>query len=430
MINFKSKKRFYRPTLFFYYFSKNIIWSSFLIIKEEKAFPQLVFINVENIKTNNISMDIHKNNKISRSKKIIKDLILNFLKIFILEIKLNNTKLIDVYPEKNIKIMNLIKSIFENNLAFEEKSIFKASYTKPSKKEINSLYSSFLIGEKYRSFFLNRKKFIFNGRYAPVYCFTKGLINFDDTEINRIELNFKNNKKHIFSTNELWKCGMVKYVESKYKISKDLSYFEKRRNATSGLDYGGNKIVIKKNPFDTDKFDISLFLSSPYEFVGLQYSSRESMNIFKNAFREIIKFQNLGYSCSIRQHPFFRNSNLLDHKLFNKWFRILKNEGVSIFDFDSNISSYKLIDNTKIIFTIGSSIGGESSFMNKHTFDFNKYSFPHYFKIVDKYDFDEVKQLLENYKNKIKFNKFKLNDFYRFASFYSGCGYRIPRFLL
>ena len=108
----------------------------------------------------------------------------------------------------------------------------------------------------------------------------------------------------------------------------------------------------------------------------------------------------------------------------------MQNEGVSIFDFDSNICSYKLIDNTKIIFTIGSSIGGESSFMNKHIFDFNKYSFPHHFQIVDKYDFDEVKELLENYKNKIKFNKFKLHAFYRFASFYSGFGYRIPRLLL
>ena len=60
MTNFKTKSLFYRPTLFFYYLSKNIIWSIFLIIKEEKAFPKLVFINVENIKSNHISMDIHQ----------------------------------------------------------------------------------------------------------------------------------------------------------------------------------------------------------------------------------------------------------------------------------------------------------------------------------------------------------------------------------
>ena len=430
MIHFKTKSQFYRPTLFFYYLSKNIIWSIFLIIKEEKAFPKLVFINVENINSNYISMDIHKNNKISRSKKIIKDLILNFLKNFIFEIKLDNKKAIEFNPRNNIKIMNLIKSIFENNLAFEEKTIFKALYKEPSQNEIDFLYNSYLLGKKYRSFLKNGKKFIFNGRYAPIYCFTEGLTDFDETKLNRIEVNYKNNKKHIFATNQLWKCEMVNYIESNYKITKDLDYFEKRRNATSGLDYGGQKLFTPKIVYETKKFDISLFLSSPYEFIGLPFSARETINIFKNAFREIIKFQNLGYFCAIRQHPFFINSSPLDHKLFKKWFKIMQLKGVSIFDFDANISSYKLMDNTKIIFTTGSSIGGESSYMNKYTFDFNQSSFPSFFKIVDKYDFNEVKSILENHKNKSKFNKFRLYDFYRFASFYSGVGYRIPRVLL
>ena len=62
--------------------------------------------------------------------------------------------------------------------------------------------------------------------------------------------------------------------------------------------------------------------------------------------------------------------------------------------------------------------------MNKYTFDFNQSSFPYFFKIVDKYDFNEVKDILENQKYKGKFNKFKLYDFYRFASFYSGVGYK------
>ena len=62
-----SKKKSTKPTLFFFYLSKNIIWSIFLILKEEKEFPRLVFIEVENIDSKYISMDTHKNKLLNKN---------------------------------------------------------------------------------------------------------------------------------------------------------------------------------------------------------------------------------------------------------------------------------------------------------------------------------------------------------------------------
>ena len=428
-----SKKKSTKPTLFFFYLSKNIIWSIFLILKEEKEFPKLVFIEVENIDSKFISMDTHKNNKTSKFKNLIKKYILFFLKKFVFVIYLSNKKTINdsqIIHINKLKKSSLISNIFQNNLAFEEKSLFKSLFAKPNEIEINFLMKCFITGIELRSIFLNSKIFIFNGRYAPIYIFFKGLTNFEEKKLNRIEITYKSGKKHVYTSPLLWNYKMSDYVQNKYGIEKDLSFFNKRRFSSSGTDIAGMKLVNYFRLKNTSNYDIVLFLSSPHEFVGLSGTARDSCNLFKRSFRELLKFKKLGYSCAVRQHPNFRNCHSLDKKLFKKWFNVLSFYGISVFDFDASISSYKLIENSKIILTVGSSIGGEASFMNKYAFDLNKYSFVLHFKVVGKFDFDKVKNILDNHKYNDKYNEFRLLNFYKFSTFFSGFGHKIPNILL
>ena len=170
-MKYLSKKKSTKPTLFFFYLSKNIIWSIFLILKEEKEFPKLVFIEVENIDSKFISMDTHKNNKTSKFKNLIKKYILFFLKKFVFVIYLSNKKTINdsqIIHINKLKKSSLISNIFQNNLAFEEKSLFKSLFAKPNEIEINFLMKCFITGIELRSIFLNSKIFMIHTK--PTYC--------------------------------------------------------------------------------------------------------------------------------------------------------------------------------------------------------------------------------------------------------------------
>ena len=138
-----------------------------------------------------------------------------------------------------------------------------------------------------------------------------------------------------------------------------------------------------------------MFLSTPYEFIGFTNTSRESLNLLKNSFREIIKITNMGYKCIIRNHPNFDSSHYLDKKLYKRWFSILKAKGLLLVDFDDNVSSYDIAKNPKVIITQGSTIGGRLSYGGKYVFDINKNSIPLYFNIVKPYNLDKIIYYLE-----------------------------------
>ena len=188
-----------------------------------------------------------------------------------------------------------------------------------------------------------------------VFMFFEGLkIN---SKVKRIEVTYKNGKAHIYSTKGyMWKVEDIINIERKYSLKKDISFYDKR---IKGLDLDGEKFVKKNVIKDKYKqFDVAIFLSTPYEFIGFTHNSRESLNLLKNSFREIIKITNLGYKCIIRNHPNFDDSHYLDKKLYKKWFSILKQKGIVISDFDDNVSSYDIAKESKVIITQGSTIGG------------------------------------------------------------------------
>ena len=148
----------------------------------------------------------------------------------------------------------------------------------------------------------NETNYIYNGRKKEVFMFFEGLkIN---SKVKRIEVTFKNGKAHIYSTEGyMWKLRDIIHIERNYSFKKDISFFDKR---IKGLDLEGMKFVRKNVIKDKyQKFHVAMFLSTPYEFIGFTNTSRESLNLLKNSFREIIKITNMGYKCIIRNHPNF-----------------------------------------------------------------------------------------------------------------------------
>tara|TARA_A100001388_G_scaffold266027_1_gene238716 strand:- start:117 stop:1343 length:1227 start_codon:yes stop_codon:yes gene_type:complete len=401
-----------KVNLYFFYLSRNLLWSIFLIIKEERIFPNLIYIN-----------DLSRKNLEFSGNNFYKNLIKKLcLIMFIKQISLKGN--LNSFDTNDPFVLRKIIDISENNISYHFKSLFISSIKKISDREINNLFSCYSKGYKIGQENKNVINYVFNGRKKEIFLFFEGLkVN---SKIKRIEITFKNNKRHIYSTSGyIWKAENVIDVENKYGFNKDLSFYQKR---IKGLDHDGKKFFrARKNKNKYTKIDVAVLLSTPYEFIGFTHSSREFMNIIKNSFREIIKIKNLGYKCIIRNHPNFEESHFLDKKLFSKWFEILRKNGIIVSDYNDEISSYDIAQNSKIIITLGSTIGGELSFIGKRVYDFNEKSVPVYFNVVKPYDFEEVILNLNKICNKKP--KFKNGDFERFSGYNLGWGIEIPSIL-
>ena len=403
--------------LYFYYPSRNVLWSIFLILKEEKIFPKLIYIN-------DLSRSHFEENK--KFKKILIKFLFKvlFKFLFIKQISIKNKKNVDFNQIENI-ILKKIFDIYENNVSWFYKSLFISSIRKIPKQTIKNLISCYLKGKAIGLLSKNETNYIYNGRKKEVFMFFEGLkIN---STVKRIEVTFKDGKAHIYSTKGyMWKVEDIINIESNYSFKKDISFFDRR---IKGLDLDGKKFVRKDVIKDKyQKFDVAMFLSTPYEFIGFTHTSRESLNLLKNSFREIIKINNMGYKCIIRNHPNFESSHYLDKKLYKRWFSILKAKGIVISDFDDKVSSYDIAKESKLIITQGSTIGGELSYRGKYVFDINKNSTPVYFNIVKPYNLDKIIYYLES-DLELYNSDHKFEDFERFSSYNLGWGSKVPEFL-
>ena len=399
--------------LYFYYISRNILWSIFLILKEEKSFPRLIFI--KNISRYNLDID-EKNNSY---------LVKIFMKIFFIK-QVNLFENINNKKKISNELLLKINDIYENNVAFDNKSLFISKIRKINRNLENKLFNCYLKGEQIGSGNKKIIHYIFNGRRAPVFMFFEGLNKF--AKVKRIEITYKNNKRHIFAiSGYLWTINRIYDVEKKYGFLKNFSFYEKR---IKGLDHDGKKFV-KTNYIKSGhkNYDISLFLSTPYEFVGFSHTAKEYISILKFAFREIIKFNEMGYKCIIRNHPNFESSNYLDKKLFSKWFLYLRKKGIYISDYDEKVSSYFISSKSKINLVIGSTIGGELSFWGKNVYDFNLKSQSIIFQIVKQYDFESIIKDLKVSKLIDSKKYFNEENFKRFSGYNLGWGHEIPSFL-
>ena len=399
--------------LYFYYIGRNLLWSIFLILKEEKVFPRLIFLN-----------DISRY-KFDIDRKYNSSFLRLFLRIFFIK-QLNLFQDKFKYKEPSKTILEKIKNIYENNISFDNKSLFISRISKVSYEIKTKLFNCYLNGKDVAENNKNCIHYVFNGRKAPVFMFFEGLNEF--AQVRRIEITFKNNKRHVYSTSGyLWSVSNIQDVESKYGFDNDFSFYRKR---IKGLDHDGKKFVTRNSSKSKyQNFDVSFFLSSPYEFIGFSHTSKEFMKILKFSLREIIRIRELGYKCIIRNHPNFKNSNYLDKKLISNWFNILRKKGIVISDYDEAVSSYDIAKKSKVCLTIGSTIGGELSYLGKNVYDFNSKSESIVFNIVKPYKFEKVIEDLSSKKICDLKSDFPNKNYKRFSGYKLGWGYEIPSIL-
>jgi len=132
---------------------------------------------------------------------------------------------------------------------------------------------------------------------------------------------------------------------------------------------GGQNIFTKNfnSNIDNDSLDnfFVYFSSSDDEVSAI---SREWISSWKtqlNAVNELINFfvDRPDLKLVIRVHPNQKNKSENDK---NKWKNLVsQSRNVFIYDFDSNINSYELLSKAKGVFTYGSTIGVEASYLKK-----------------------------------------------------------------
>ena len=138
------------------------------------------------------------------------------------------------------------------------------------------------------------------------------------------------------------------------------------KNQKSSLSIELNKIINKKR--DENKKIISFFTSSDDEYeaiegASLRYKDWISQGIAIRMISQIVK--DLGYYMIVRVHPNLTNKHKSE---INRWLQhkeFIEKNGFYWINQDSSDSSYKLIQESDLIITSGSTIGLESIYLGK-----------------------------------------------------------------
>ena len=152
------------------------------------------------------------------------------------------------------------------------------------------------------------------------------------------------------------------------------------------------------NPFlDKKSIKVTIFNSSSDEIASIP--ELEEYNYFgeqNDSIRELLRILDElgGFEIILRIHPNLSNVNYKYHE----GLYILQDEfkGLKIFDANSSINSYNLVKYSDLIFTYGSTIGVEATYLKKPVINMGAAS---YFNIDATYNpisYIEVKELLKN----------------------------------
>tara|TARA_X000000950_G_scaffold286958_1_gene397463 strand:- start:7494 stop:8999 length:1506 start_codon:yes stop_codon:yes gene_type:complete len=164
-------------------------------------------------------------------------------------------------------------------------------------------------------------------------------------------------------------------IKKIYKKNKNNKKFYKIANYFfSYMRYGGKKIYgreIYSQLFDNKKILIpknkkvlTIFTSSYWEFFSLHDKEWETIDQFR-ILDKILNDKELNkkYNIIIRWHPNQRFSGKGERKAIDQLIR--KNKKIIHFDYNSSINSYKLLENSDVILSFGSTIGIEATYYNK-----------------------------------------------------------------
>jgi hypothetical protein len=179
------------------------------------------------------------------------------------------------------------------------------------------------------------------------------------------------------------------------------SYFKERindLNTTKHKDLFSKNWNTSLNPFlDKKSIKVTIFNSSSDEIASIP--ELEEYNYFgeqNDSIRELLRILDElgGFEIILRIHPNLSNVNYKYHE----GLYILQDEfkGLKIFDANSSINSYNLVKYSDLIFTYGSTIGVEATYLKKPVINMGAAS---YFNIDATYNpisYIEVKELLKN----------------------------------
>ncbi|MBA4240170.1 MAG: hypothetical protein C0448_05560 [Sphingobacteriaceae bacterium] len=290
-----------------------------------------------------------------------------------------------------------------------------------------------------------QKIYVFNGRLS----YTKAILE----AANAMEIEcyvherastfskyslFKNHTVHNISkftrcTLSAWE--LEKNIATKQKLGNQF-YIDRKNNVigswSSFLDLQDPQILPEKwNPKD---YNITLFTSSEDEFASI--SSEWDNPFFKSQLEGLHYVANIiskqrQMHLYIRVHP---NTKLMSSLYIDELKKLGFYENVSLIDFDSNISSYKLLDNSDKIITFGSTMGMEAVYWGKPSILLGKTL---YYKLKGPHiplDINDVESLILNKKlstsisdDAIKFGYF-LKTFGVNYKYYNAIDYKSGKF--
>ena len=358
---------------------------------------------------------------LKKVEKIIKKNIYQEIK------KLNKLDALDIYNSKEyvVENMNIFDSAFSAIMTLEDVESYK-----PSKQKINKhLKKQLKIGIKnifISNYILSEKKpnlvYLFNGRlprYSPlIFICKQGSIPFNvyeypiykDTNYLVTE-NYIPHDINIFSK-DLFKTYKNSKVEESLKIKEGMDYVKSRVERTN-IEFSSSwsRFQNKNESMNiTDSNIITIFTSTEAEFASIKevtdsrfYSSQ------KEPIKEILDFfdaANSGFNIYIRVHPNASqdNAHQEDMKSFEKEYKNLK-----VIDPFSTIDTYQLIKDSNVIFTCGSTVSVEASYLMKEVYTIGTSVFKNFFPNSHIYSMEKLKDILLKIKNNEE-RDFNLND--------------------
>lgn len=237
---------------------------------------------------------------------------------------------------------------------------------------LNSLSHYIYLIEKFNI----NKVYIYNGRlaeYAPLVWFCK----FKNINFNTYEYPLYGNTNFTFC--ERGNVSDINFLSRQFKsmisntieeINEGSEFYSKRINrlhndlSTQFLMAQEKGNISSVNELKNKRKIISIFTSNEIEYCGVQeISTKRFYKTQSELIDQIIKKIDKNYTLIIRVHP-----NAKHDKYHAKSINQICNQhnnSVILFDYDSKVDSYELINKSSLVICFGSTIGIESMFLKR-----------------------------------------------------------------
>ncbi len=209
--------------------------------------------------------------------------------------------------------------------------------------------------------------YIFNGRLASSYSIQQQLDKESDISLYYYEYGFYSTKGYVvypFSVHQSYLIGLslINYSRNSF-VSKPISYTLAEKFKYNKTNNFFTKFY--RSCPDTN-FDVVVFLGSDHEYVFVRPSTETGLVYIGNLelVRQVIANYKPTNSIAVRSHPNQRIDK--NYQISNSPIaQLCREHGVMFYDPMSDVSSYELIKNAKVVAVDVSSIGLDAMFLGK-----------------------------------------------------------------